>query len=191
MTDDRTYRERREARAERLQEWADKRAAKAAELERRNEPYRGDIAFATQPGHIPERARVIARTEKAWEHSQKARSMASRAAGIEAQLATSIYSDDPDAIEALRARIAGLEAERDRIKSYNTSCRKAAKSGGVGDLSLLDDRQRAEILSLAKVCSYQVGAGGAFPGYHLSNLSGNIKRNRDRLAELERKAAAS
>lgn len=58
--------------AERYEEWADKRRQKAGALEARNAPYRGDIAFNTQPGHIPERARVIARTEKAWEHSETA-----------------------------------------------------------------------------------------------------------------------
>lgn len=58
--------------ADRYEEWADKRRQKAGALHARNEPFRGDIAFNTQPGYIPERARVIARTEKAWEHSSVA-----------------------------------------------------------------------------------------------------------------------
>jgi hypothetical protein len=40
---------------------------------------------------------------------------------IEAQLAGSIYSDDPDAIDQLEKRIASLEAERARIKAHNMS----------------------------------------------------------------------
>lgn len=171
-----TYRERREAKAERLTEWAAKRRDKAAALHASNEPYRGDHAFNTQPGHIPERARAIARTERAWAHTDKATEMERRAAGIEAQLDASIYDDDPDAIERLTERIAALEAERARIKAYNASCRK-----GTPDLALLDDRQRSDLATLARVASYQLGKGGAFPSYALSNLSGNIKRNRDRL----------
>lgn len=42
--------------------------------------------------------------------------------------------------------------------------------------------------SIAKVCSYQLGLNAAYPSYELSNLGGNLKRNRDRLAQLERKA---
>lgn len=69
----RAYRdERAERKAGRYEEWAEKRRAKAAALEKQNEPYRGDIAFNTQPGHIPERARAIRRSEKAWEHSTTA-----------------------------------------------------------------------------------------------------------------------
>lgn len=68
-----TYRERREARAERLRGFAEKREATAAATFKSHEQYRGDHAFNTQPGHIPERARVIAREDRAHESLQKAR----------------------------------------------------------------------------------------------------------------------
>lgn len=188
-----TYRERREARAERLREWAAKRDTKAAAGFERAHDLAGVIPFG-QPilaGHHSQgrderyRARIAGTMDRACEDAAKAQSMSSRADGIESQLERSIYSDDVDAVERLEERLAVLEAERDRIKAYNASCRKAAKSGGMGDQSLLDEKQRADILNLARVCAWQVGAGGAFPGYALSNLSGNIKRNRDRLAELK------
>lgn len=176
-----TYRERRLAKAERLREWADKREAKAAAVFEANEPHTRDWAFITQPGHIPARARIIAQEDRAHQSVAKAREMARRADGIEAAAERAIYSDDPDAADRLRERIAELEAERDRIKRYNASCRKAAKAGGTGDLSILDDKQRADIASLARVCAWQVRAGGAFPAYVSSNLSGNIGRLRRRL----------
>ncbi len=182
-----TYRERREAKADRLREWADKREHKAGELEARNAPYRGDIAFNTQPGHIPERARVIRRSEKAYEHANKAREMRRRADGIEAAADRAIYSDDPDAIDALRARIGELEAERDRWKAYNAACRKAGRCTADA-LACLDDKQRAEMVSLARVAAFQIRANGAAPAYLSSNLSGNINRNRKRLEMLEREA---
>jgi hypothetical protein len=52
----------------------------------------------------------------------------------------------------------------------------------------LDDRQREEIATLARVCPYQVRAGGGFPAYATSNLSGNIGRYRKRLEALTREA---
>ena len=180
-----TYRERRENRAERLREWAAKRESRATAVLASHEVYRGDHAFNTQPGHIPLRARVIAQDERAFESLRKAESMEHRAESIESQLVGAIYSDDPDAIDQLKARIAALEAERDRIKAFNASCRK-----GTRELSLLTERELASYLSVAKLCAYSLGKHGEFPGYHLSNLAGNIGRNRDRLARLQKVAQA-
>jgi hypothetical protein len=189
-----TYRERREARAERLEEWAKKREAKAEAAYESTRRIADQIPFG-QPilvGHHSEgRARrdadrIDAGMRRSVEHAEKARDMASRAGGIRGQLDRSIYSDDPDAIPALRARIGELEAERDRIKAYNASCRKAAKTGGMGDRSLLTAAEVEDLMTLARVAAFQIKPGGGFPAYKLSNLNGNLKRNRDRLAELER-----
>ena len=181
-----TYRERREAKAERLRGWVEKREQSAGAVLAAHQIYRGDIAFNTQPGRIPLRSRVIAQDARAFESLRKAGRMAARADGIESQLAGSIYSDDHDAIDQLRARLASLEAERDRVKAYNATCRKGAR-----DISILDEKQQREILGCARIGSVFLGKGGAFPGYHLTNLSGNIARNRQRLEVLERQAAAT
>ncbi len=177
-----TYRERREAKADRLQEWAEKREAKAAGLRAQNEPYRGDHAFNTQPGNIPERARAIARDHRAYEHDQKARSMTSRAANIQAQADHAIYSDDEDATERLAERIGELEAERDRVKRYNATARK-----GAPDASLLSEGERKTLMSMAR--AGQVRDDLAIPKYHLANLSGNINRQKKRLDALRDAAA--
>lgn len=183
-----TYRERREARADRLREWAEKREAKSEGMFERAHQMAEAIPFG-QPvlvGHHSEgrdrnyRKRMRSTMDAACENARKAESMASRAAGIEAQLARSIYSDDEDAIEALRVRIAGLEVERDRVKAFNAGCRK-----GQRDVSMLTESERAALLSCARYSS--LGKGGGFPGYHLTNLSGNINRNKKRLEELLRK----
>lgn len=182
-----TYRERREARAERLEEWAEKREARAtAEYDRAQQL--GDLIPFGQPilvGHHSERGdrayrdRIGRTYERAFENAAKAQSMSARAAGIKAQLDSSIYSDDHDAAEKLRERIAGLEAERDRIKAYNATCRK-----GSPDPSVLDDKQRRDLASALRFAAYQC-KGGSFPAYHLSNLAGRIKKDRDRLVRLE------
>jgi DNA repair exonuclease SbcCD ATPase subunit len=167
-----TYRDRREARAERLNGWAGKREASAAAVFKEREQYRGDHAFNFQPGHIPERARLIAREDRAFESLNKADSMRSRADGIEGQLATSIYDDDLDAIEQLRDRITRLEAERDAAKAANAAYRKEHK---------------AELKAMAS--AYERDQAVPYPGYHFQNLSGNIGRQRDRLARLEKAAS--
>jgi hypothetical protein len=166
-----TYRERREARAARLQEWAEKRETRAAAVFKSNEPYTSDYAFNTQPGHIPVRSRIIRQEDRAFESLQKADSMKSRADSILAAADHAIYSDDPDAIERLRERISELEAKREQMKAANAAYRK---------------EHRAE---LKEMTPYQRHHAVPFPSYALTNLSGNLTRNKKRLAALEAKAA--
>lgn len=173
-----TYRDRRLAKADRLRGWAGKRETDATAVLQRNRTYTDDIAFNTQPGHIPLRARVIAQNDRACGSLDKAQEMKRRADGIESAADGAIYRDDPDEVERLEEKLAGLEAQRERVKKYNASCRK-----GSPDLSVLDEKQRADILSLARIGSVHVGKGGAFPTYHLSNLGGSITGVRKRLAE--------
>jgi hypothetical protein len=181
-----TYRERRTRRAERLRGWADKRQQTAAATLRQGERYRGDHAFNTQPGHIPERARLIAREDRAFRSLDKAASMDRRAEEIERQADRAIYNDDPDAIEQLRARIAGLEAQRERIKAAN----KAIRRHGLPRLIqpdppfTLTDEEKRELLTLLRVTPYHQVETRGFPAYTLQNLGGNITRQRQRLARL-------
>ncbi len=167
-----TYRERREARAERLRGWAGKREERAAAVFKAGEPYTNDIAFNTQPGHIPFRARLIAAEDRAHESLGKAASMRARADGIEDQLAAAIYDDDPDAIGQLRERIERLEAERDAAKKANAAYRRDHKA------------------ELAKMTPYDRRQALPYPAYYFSNMSGNLSRQRDRLARLERRREA-
>lgn len=148
-----TYRERREARAERLSDWADKRTSAAVQQLNSQPELRHDWAFITQPGRIPQRDRMNRADARAFESLHKAEDMARRAETITEQLDASIYSDDPDAIERLEERVAELEAKREAIKAENKA-----------------RRARGEEIA---------------PAYVLANLSGNIKRNRDRLAGLK------
>jgi hypothetical protein len=159
-----TYRERRAARADRLRGWADTRQTNAAAALATGDKYRGDTAFNTQPGHIPERARLIARTDRAFESLAKAASMDRRADEIERQADHAIYSDDADAIERLTEKIARLEAEREAMKTANAAFRKVAK-----------DKLKAE------PSAYQRDLMMPHQGYESQNLSGNISRLRNRL----------
>lgn len=180
-----TYRERRQHRAERLQAWAEQRKAKADASYQRCTEIASNIP-AGQPilvGHHSEKRhrKDLERMDSAMahqlEHQQKAEDMEARAENITSQLDRSIYSDDPDAIEQLQRRVAELEAERDGIKAFNVSCRKGEPDAGLVPLKHRHD-----------VGSRYMSKDGQFPPYVLSNLNGNIRRNRKRLEQLQRRA---
>lgn len=178
-----TYRDRREARAERLTEWAEKRDAKAdAALDRAHEMGEaiplGQPIMGAQDRRYRQRMRETA--ERGYEHADKAKEMRSKAANISAALDSSIFDDDPDAAARLRERIAGLEAERTRWRAYNASCRK-----GAPDLSLLDDHQRGGVETLVRVGMLK--PDGSVPAFQLSNLGARIRNDKNRLERLEAK----
>jgi Domain of unknown function (DUF3560) len=184
-----SYRERRQARVERLNGWADKREARSDATLAGVERLAGMIPLG-QPillGHHSQRRaerdrdRIRRGMSAGVADAAKAREMRARAASIEAAAGRAVYSDDADAIERLSARVAAREAERDRIKAYNASCRRDAR-----DASLLDDQQRAQLVSTARACAWQLGERGEMPAYVLTNLGASIRTDRRRLAELER-----
>lgn len=108
----------------------------------------------------------------------KADKMQGRAEGIRAQLDGAIYDDDPDALEQLRAKLAGLEAKREQIKAHNREMRKPGACDHPTDCDC-----RSYFPRDCDCKRHQL------PAYVLQNLGGNIKRTRDRIAGLERHAA--
>lgn len=194
-----TTRERKEARVERLRGWSDSRAARSEAASAAADSMASVIPFG-QPilvGHYSEgrdrryRGRIVGHMDKAVEHHRKSEEMAGRADNIEAAADRAIYSDDIDAIERLEARIAELEGERDRWKLFNKRVRAAKGEHLELDLAVLDAKQRADYLSTARVASYSLGKFGQAPGYHVTNLTGNIARQRKRLQQLQREASSS
>lgn len=122
-----TYRERRERRAERRREWADGREAKAEAARQASHDATAGIPLG-QPilvgRHSEHRHRnAIERSQRqasrSVEHFDMAKRHIEAADTIEAQLERSIYDDDPNAIEQLRARIEA--AKRSGRGSSNTT----------------------------------------------------------------------
>src|SRR3990167_2806462 len=68
--------------ADRLEEWAEKREEKASTVLNSHSEIRHDWAFITQPGHIPFRARMIAADDRAHESLNVARGFRARAEGL-------------------------------------------------------------------------------------------------------------
>ena len=81
--DVRTYRqEAANRKADKFDEWAEKREQKAAAQLSSYPEIRHDWAFVTQPGHIPFRAKMIKADDRAYESLGKARSFRDKAEGL-------------------------------------------------------------------------------------------------------------
>lgn len=186
-----TRRERLEARAEKREEWAASRRAKAdIEYEKADlSEEKTGIPFG-QPilvGHHSESAhrRIIDRAHKAMdrcvENNQMAKEHERKANGIRSQLANTIFSDDEDAVEALEAKIANLEKERDLNNSINKIIRQKPRAEvtpqKITALIGLGITEASAKLLFEKDCCGNIG----IPAYVNQNLGGRIKASRDRL----------
>ncbi len=176
-----TYRERREARVERLENWAQGRERQADAAMAKVDEIAAMIPFG-QPvlfGHHSERRaradadRIDRGMHSSLEHATKATEMRRKAANITAAAEGAIYSDDPDALERLQEKLDGLLADRAAIVAYNKTARK-----GKPNLSLLPVKFHR---SLPAPPPDAVVLSAALPGYVLSNLSGVIANTRRRL----------
>lgn len=187
-----TYRERREAKARRLREWADKRDAKAAtQLDTAHRIADGiPMGQPILVGHHSEKRarrdaqRIDTNMRNGMENRDKAAEFRRRADGIEHAASNAIYSDDRDAAEALTARLAKLEAQRDRWKAANALARKHGLENAAVWAKGLDTNDCARA---GKNIAYWPG-GTNVPFPDLKNLTANIARNRKRLPALQRAA---
>lgn len=186
-----TRRERLERKLEMRRQWAESRKAKAA-----TEWNKGDLREEVsgiplgQPilvGHHSEgrHRRVINRAhaamERAHDHEVMASTHAAKARGLEHQLDGSIFSDDPDAVEALEAKIQMLEARRTQNNAVNKIVRRKPRAQRTPE-------KIAELIALGltestaeKLFVNKPGYGCGIPSYVNQNLGGRIKAARDRL----------
>ena len=191
-----TRRERMERRAERRLDWAEGREKKAVASNKASSDLLSGIPFG-QPiliGHHSEKRhrRTLERSQnhmsKSIEHSDMADHHRSKAAGIQSQLDNSIFSDDADAIEQLKARIEGREKERAMNNAVNKIIRKKPKNEKTPEkieaLAVLGIKEVIAVKLFEPDFCGRIG----IPSYVNQNLSGNINRDKKRLAELERLA---
>ncbi len=130
-----TKREILERKAEKRREWARGRESKADQERNASDKLSDAIPFG-QPilvGHHSEKrarrdqARIFNGMRKTAEHRDMAEHHRDKAEGIEKKLKNTIFSDDDDAIEQLKAKIERLEGERTKIKEYNKKARKEGR----------------------------------------------------------------
>lgn len=187
------YERRQDERRQRFQDRAAKAQQEAAQRHQAAHDAVKDIPFG-QPilvGHHSEgrhRAalkRADQNMGKAVAASDKAEHYARRAAGVGTG---GISSDDPEAVEKLREKLAGLQQVQEAMKAANLIYRKKG----------LTDEEKLERLAGIPGLSPKSAAEGlkpdfcgriGFPDYALQNNNANIKRVRERIATLEKEAA--
>ena len=206
-----TYREKRERRAERREDWAASRRNKQEDSFGKAQALANQIPLG-QPilvGHHSEKHarrdadRIQDGMFRGVEHGKMAAHHATAADTIRHQLVTSIYSDDHDAIERLEEKLSGLESQRARVKTINLWIRKNRKAAGLDRGLSWQSCREAEpnakwknLMTAAAAAldlrarevadmgaAWEMSGHVGYPSYHGSNLSGNISRLRKRLEE--------
>ena len=121
------YEERRQARIDRLNAAAGKATVESKTQYKRSHDLVKDIPFG-QPNIIgrPALPRLRERSARAMDKAVEADSKAAYYAGRAeaAENNRTISSDDPEAIPKLKAKLAALEAEREKAKAFNRAARK-------------------------------------------------------------------
>jgi len=201
------YEQRQIARQERLERAAE-RAKKRADAAYKRADLREEVSGIPlgQPilvGHHSEKRhrRAIERADNAMrrsiEEGKKASEYAARAASVGE---SGISSDDPTAVEQLKAKADELERRQNFMRAANRVVRKFHKAGArnadgttlwVSYLNALRDLPNGEGFSEQSAVALLVPdfAGRiGFADYQLTNNNANLKRTRDRIAQLEREA---
>ena len=187
-----TRRERLQAKIERRTEWAAK-AETRSQAKFDSVRQLADAIPLGQPilvGHHSERhmrrdiAKIDSGMRKAVEEHRLAAHHESKASGLESQLERSTFSDDPDAIEQLEAKIAKLEAERDQMKRINAAWRKK----DAGSLEAMGLSLERITVQMAKLPSYEKSP---YPGYAMTNRGSEIRRLKSRIEDIKRRQEKS
>jgi hypothetical protein len=184
------YQEQQEARKDRMLERADKASADFQATYNRAKDMASVIPFG-QPilvGHHSEkrdrryRDKIHNTFGKAFELDSKADHYRQKAATVGN---TGIASNDPEAIEKLKNKLAGLERSQETMKTVNKIIRASKltdeeKAAEIVAAGLLSEAQAIEILK-PDHCG-RIG----FASYSLSNNNAEINRTKKRINELER-----
>lgn len=181
------YEAKRQARAERFRELAEKNAAAASRTYQQAHDMADVIPFG-QPilvGHHSEsrdrnyRGRIQGKYEKGAELEGKAKYYAQKASSAESNHA--ISSDDPEAVTKLKEKIAKAEQSQQSMRSFN-KCLRAKDNDGM--LALGFSQAIINELSKPDFCG-RLG----FADYQLTNNNGNIRRMKERLTLLEKRSS--
>ncbi|BCZ85766.1 hypothetical protein PTKU64_94410 (plasmid) [Paraburkholderia terrae] len=123
------------------------------------------------------RARVHATFGKAFALHDQAAELDRRAAAVGTG---GISSDDPEALDKLRAKLADMEERHERMKRTNSLIRRDDRAGL--------ERMGYSADAIDKLFQPDWRGRPGFASYELTNSSANIRRVRERIAALEKMA---
>jgi hypothetical protein len=184
------YEAKRTARYERLLAAAEK-AEREGQSRRDHAHQMAECIPFGQPilvGHYSEgrdrnfRARIDNNFRKGYELAKQAEEYRSRAASIEAN--TSIFSDDPEAVEKLDSKLETLLARQAKYKAINSAHAKYLKNPASLDTCELSEAEKKLIRDWKPAYSFEVHP---IQPYQLSNLSANIRTAKKRAEIVEKK----
>jgi len=188
-----SYEQRKEARIERLRERAEKKRAEGqqrlAQAQRT-----ADMIPLGQPilvGHHSEKRhrrdlqRIHNGYDKGYQALNEAEALERRAANAEDN--RQISSDDPSALDKLKAKVAALEQERATMKEINVLLRKS--KGNVDKAQELFKAAGFDPAAAVALLKPDFAGRTGFPAYKFTNMGAEIRRLQGRIVELEREAA--
>ncbi|MGB3780688.1 MAG: DUF3560 domain-containing protein [Tunicatimonas sp.] len=186
------FEERRQNRKERYEELADKNRQQSEE---RYDAARGIgsripmgqpilVGHHSERGHRADLKRIDSNMRKSIKHDGKARHYEQRAQTIEND--RTIYSDDPNAIQKLKQRLADLEEYQAWMKTINKLCR-SKKLTDEHIAEQLEDEYGLGTSVIQKLLNPQYSyQKRGFQTWRLSNNNANIRRIKERIAQLEK-----
>lgn len=191
-----TRRERMEARLAKRLAWSATRAEKAEATLSSALDMASAIPFG-QPilvGHHSERrdrnyrGRIASKFEQAAECQHMAAHHAAKADGIAAQLEGSIFSDDPDAIDALEAKAAALEAEQERMKRENAIFRKGG-AAALAAAGVIPNTPAAIAAFDARIAAAHSWDRQPHASFTLKNRNATLRATRKRIEQVKLRQA--
>jgi hypothetical protein len=183
------YEQKQEAKRERYLERAEKAEQEAEQAHKSRRQIQDLIPFG-QPilvGHHSEKRhrRDIAKCdrlmEKSYKESQKADHYRNKAASVGKG---GISSDDPEAVQKLKDKLAKLEKYQETMKAAN----KIVKSKKLTDedkIQRLQDEIKLSHANAFKLLQPDFAGRIGFPSYALQNNNANIRRIKQRIQQLE------
>ena len=186
------FEERRQNRKERYEELADKNRQQSEE---RYDAARGIgsripmgqpilVGHHSEQGHRADLKRIDNNMRKSIEHNAKARYYEDKAQTIDNDRA--IYSDDPEAIQKLKQRLLDLEEYQAWMKTINKLCR-SKKLTDEQITEQLEDKYGLSISGIRGLLNPQYSyQKRGFQSWRLSNNNANIRRIKERIAQLEK-----
>lgn len=134
------------------------------------------VGHHSEGGDRRYRARIAAKMDKGCELSKKADYYAQKAESVGQG---GVSSDDPQAADKLRAQLATLEQQQERMKIANALVRKKDRAGLIAAGFTESVTEKLFMPDFA-------GRLG-FPDYALTNNSANMRRIRQRIEQLQRR----
>ena len=186
------WKARKAARIARLRDRAERaeREAAARFNSHNVETLRGMAGEPIKIGHHSERRHraLIERADndmrKGCEAMGEARQLGRRADAAERNDA--IDSRDPEALDLLRGKLAGLEDAQASMKTINAVHKRFLKDPASLEGSKLSEAARGLVRAYKPAYSWEPHP---FPPYRLSNAAAEVRRVKERIAELEERAA--